>query len=230
MATMLFTCVLGILLGMRHALEPDHLAAVSTLSMERPSPRSGLLLGASWGLGHSLALVAVGGVLVGLHMHLPSQFEQSFECGVALMIVALGCRAVFQAARSSRQGAIALHRHGEVVHAHRFQERHIHLRRWTFASRPLLIGLVHGLAGSGALTALVFANLPTTASRVGYIFLFSMGSMIGMAALSGLAGVPLYRWGRNPKTASRLLFAAGLGSILVGAFWGIQSTQKLLFG
>jgi len=93
-----------------------------------------------------------------------------------------------------------------------------------------LIGLAHGLAGTGALTALVFANLPTTASRVGYIFLFSMGSMIGMAALSGLAGVPLYRWGRNPKTASRLLFAAGLGSILVGAFWGIQSTQKLLFG
>jgi ABC-type nickel/cobalt efflux system permease component RcnA len=230
MATMLLTCALGILLGMRHALEPDHLAAVSILSMERPGPRWGLLLGVSWGLGHSLALVAMGGALVGLQMHLPSQFEQAFESAVALMIVALGCRAVFQAARSSRQGAMALHRHGQVVHAHRFEERHIHLRRWTFARRPLLIGLAHGLAGTGALTALVFANLPTTASRVGYIFLFSTGSIIGMAALSGLAGFPLYRWGRNPKTASRLLLAAGLGSILIGAFWGIESTHKLLFG
>ncbi|MCA2980086.1 MAG: hypothetical protein INH37_17560, partial [Myxococcaceae bacterium] len=104
---------------------------------------------------------------------------------------------------------------------------HLHLCSWTFATRPLLVGLLHGLAGSGALTALVLAELPTTASRLGYIALFGAGSVLGMALLTGAAGVPLVRLARSPRLATGLLGVAGALSIIVGLCWGAASVAQL---
>lgn len=230
MTSVLLPCLLGLLLGVRHAFEPDHLAAVSTLATEQRGPRAGLLLGALWGVGHTLALLAVGGTLAVLGAQMPARVESAFEVLVAAMIVALGLRAVARAWREGRSGPLHQHAHGDLVHAHQAPPEHLHLSRWTLATRPLLIGVLHGLAGSGALTALVLAELPTSAARLTYILLFGAGSVVGMALLTGLAGVPLMRLARTPRLATSLLLAAGVVSTGVGAWWGLASGARLLAG
>src|SRR5256714_684357 len=150
---------LGSLLGMRHALEPDHLTAVSTLvTGERSSVRAAML-GASWGVGHTLSLVIVGAALVVLRTEMPARVADIFEMFVAVMLVALGIRAIVLAVRQGPIGPAHTHHHGHIVHKHAGATPHVHVGRWTLARRPLLVGAVHGLAGSGALTALVLATL-----------------------------------------------------------------------
>jgi len=211
--------VLGILLGMRHAGEPDHLAAIGTLVAEERSPRSGLRLGAFWGLGHTLALLAVAVLLTALQARLPARMADLFELGVAFMLLALGTRALARAVREGASGPSTVHAHGTDRHEHRGPERHVHLGPWTLSWRPLLVGIVHGLAGSGALTALVLASLPTTSARLWYVALFGAGSIAGMAILSGLAGWPLARIGRRPGAARILSGATGVFSIVLAVAW-----------
>jgi hypothetical protein len=212
---------LGSLLGMRHAFEPDHLAAVTTLvSTERNSVRAALL-GAWWGIGHTLALVVVGAALVVVRAELPGSVSDAFELGVALMLIALGIRSVRLAALQGPGGPRHLHRHGLVVHSHPAVPAHVHLGTWTFARRPLLVGAVHGLAGSGALTALVLATLPTTGARLMYVLLFGLGSTLSMAALSGLLGWPLARLGTHHRVARGVSIAVGCVSIVIGIMWGL---------
>jgi high-affinity nickel-transport protein len=219
---------LGSLLGMRHALEPDHLTAVSTLvTGERSSVRAAML-GASWGLGHTLSLVIVGAVLVVLRAEMPARVADLFELSVAIMLVGLGIRAIVLAVRQGPIGPAHTHHHGHVVHSHAGARPHVHVGRWTLARRPLLVGAVHGLAGSGALTALVLATLTSTAARITYMTLFGFGSTVGMAVLSGLLGWPLARLGANRAMTRALSIAVGCVSIGLGVFWGYPLTSRLL--
>ena len=212
---------LGSLLGMRHALEPDHLAAVTTMvSRERSSVRAALL-GAWWGIGHTLALLVVGAALVIVRAELPAAISDAFELAVALMLIVLGIRSVRVAALQAPGGPRHLHRHGLIVHSHPAVPAHVHIGTWTFAKRPLLIGAVHGLAGSGALTALVLATLPTTGARLMYVLLFGIGSTLGMAALSGLLGWPLARLGAHHRVARTISATVGCVSIVIGIMWGL---------
>lgn len=229
MGSLVAGCVLGLLLGMRHALEPDHLAAVSTLVAEHKSARSGLWLGAAWGLGHTLGLVAVGGVLAALRAQMPDRLGAGFECAVGVMLIVLGARAVVRAWREGQTGPDHTHHHGPSLHRHSAPTEHVHLRRWTLSRRPLAIGLVHGLAGSGAITALVLAQLPTTSARLVYIGLFGMGSIAGMACLTALAGLSFWKLRTAASSASRTLLAfAGTGSALLGAFWLVTSALEVI--
>jgi High-affinity nickel-transport protein len=214
---------LGSLLGMRHALEPDHLAAVSTLVSGERSGYKAAWLGACWGLGHTLALVAVGVSVLVLRTQLPARASSVFEFGVALMLVGLGLRAIYLAARQGPAGPIRAHHHGRVVHIHSGVTEHIHIGAWTLARRPLLVGAVHGLAGSGALTALVLTTLPTTAARLTYMTLFGLGSTLGMAALSGLLGWPLARAGNHQAVARAVSLAVGCASTVLGVYYGVTS-------
>lgn len=226
----LFAGMLGVAQGVRHALEPDHLAAVSTLASERPGARGGLVLGAWWGLGHTASLLFVGGSLAAVGARLPPQWAALFELLVAVMLIALGTRAVRRSLREGRAGAHHTHAHGGVAHAHPAPAAHVHAGRWTFSSRPLVVGLVHGLAGSGALSALVMAELPDTASRLAFIGLFGLGSMLGMAALTALLGTPLERLSRAPVWAGRALLLVGVLSVGLGLFWGARSALDVLAG
>ena len=219
---------LGILLGMRHALEPDHLTAVSTLvTGERSSVRAAML-GASWGLGHTLSLVAVGAVLLVLRAEMPAQIADLFELLVAVMLIVLGVRAIAIAVRQGPLGPAHTHHHGPVVHKHAGATPHVHVGRWTLARRPLIVGAVHGLAGSGALTALVLATLTSTLARITYMTLFGFGSTLGMALLSGLLGWPLARIGANRTMTRALSVLVGCLSIGLGIFWGYPLTARLL--
>jgi len=223
---LLTTSSLGSLLGMRHALEPDHLAAVSTLVAGERDGRSAYraaLLGACWGLGHTASLILVGTALVILRASMPPRATDLFEFCVALMLIGLGLRAIYLAARQGPAGPVHAHHHGRVVHTHPGAPAHIHIGAWTLARRPLLVGAVHGLAGSGALTALVLATLSTTAARLTYMMLFGLGSTLGMAALSGLLGWPLARAGKHQAVARGLSFAVGLGSLALGVYYGLTS-------
>lgn len=225
--TSLVPGLLGLALGVRHAFEPDHLAAVSTLATEQKSARAGLLLGAWWGLGHTASLLVVGGSLALLEAKMPERVALGFETLVGLMVLGLGLRALKRAFTEGRTGVTTTHTHFGQVHTHVGPGEHLHLNGWTLATRPLLIGLMHGLAGSGALTALVLAELPTAGERLGYIALFGLGSVAGMALLTGLAGLPLMRVARTPKAAAVLLGVAGLLSVGVGGFWAVASGVEL---
>jgi high-affinity nickel permease len=186
--------VLALALGVRHALEPDHLAAVSTLVAGGGGGRQALATGAVWGLGHSLALLALGALLLGLRARLPVRVENGLEAMVGLMLLALGAR--------------ALTRRSAEPHAH--------------ARRPLAVGLLHGVAGSGALTALAIAALPSLWAQLWFMLWFGVGAMAGMALCAGLAGFAL----RRASALQALLApAAGLLSMAIGA-WKLVTCLK----
>jgi hypothetical protein len=213
---------LGSLLGMRHALEPDHLAAVTTLVTGERSGYKAAFLGICWGLGHTAALIAAGTILVILRAEMPVRAADAFEFCVALMLIALGMRAIVLAARQGAAGPAHVHHHGHTMHVHQGAPAHVHIGAWTLARRPLIIGALHGLAGSGALTALVLAALPTTAARLTYMALFGIGSTLGMAVVSGLLGWPLARLGANQTVARTVSLTVGCVSTLLGVWWGFS--------
>jgi len=220
--------VLGLLVGIRHAFEPDHLAAVGTFVGEHRDGKRGIALGALWGLGHTLSLVVVGIVLAVFGASLPAGLAAGFELAVAVMLVGLGIRAITRAVRVDGIGPIKTHSHGGREHAHADAASHVHIAGRIVLWRPLAIGLVHGLAGSGALTALVFAELPSTALRIGYIALFGLGSIAGMAIATGIAGASLGTFARDPRTRRRLSVVTGAISIAIGILWGIPMAALLL--
>jgi hypothetical protein len=211
--------LLGTLLGARHALEPDHLAAVSTLVAERPRPRQAALLGALWGIGHAGALVIVGAVLLLARGQLPERAISAAELAVAVMLIVLGARGVRQALRGGA-GEVAPHRHGAVTHAHAGAHDHVHLGARAVALRPLVIGLIHGLAGSGGLTALALAEMPSAGAAMVYIGAFGAGSVAGMAAVSGVVGASRGAVVHSARARAALIGAAGALSVVVGVVWG----------
>ena len=204
---------------MRHAFEPDHLAAVSTLITGERSSAGAAWLGACWGLGHTLTLLTVGTVLVALQAEMPAFATEAFAFCVVSMLVGFGVRAIYQG--TCRVSTGSKHSHGK-----RGTLGPAQLRRWTFA-RPLVMGAVHGLAGSGALTALVMATLPSTAMRLSYLALFGVGSTVGMVALSGLLGWPIARVGGHRAVARTLSVAVGCVSTVLGLFWGYPVVRRL---
>ena len=228
MLELLTGCLLGGLQGVRHALEPDHLAAVSTLATQQECPRRVAVLGLWWGLGHALALLGLAGSLALLQRQLSPRWITGFELGVALLLLLLGARALRAAWRQPQDGPPLLHAHGGTRHHHRGPVAHLHLGRWTMARRPLLIGTVHGLAGSGSLTALALANMPSAGMRLWYIAVFGLGSLLGMAALSGVAGLPLTRAGRHPLVQRVMELTVGALSIGYGVYLSGPLLRRLL--
>ena len=207
------SCALGAAVGAQHALEPDHLAAVSTIVADHP--RRAAWMGAIWGLGHAAALLVVGCALIMARAELPEAGVAALELGVAVMLIALGARNLWRA--RLRSGPVRLHSHGGHSHAHAAGAHHIHVVGRAFAIRPLVIGLIHGLAGSGGLAALAAARMPSTATALAYIVLFGAGSVVGMALVSGAFGATL---GRLLRGRARLLVAAtGAVSVACGIAW-----------
>lgn len=204
---------LGTLLGIRHALEPDHLAALSVLLTGERSVRKAAWLGVYWGIGHTLTLLAAGTLLVVLRAEMPVMASDLLAGAVVLMLIGFGVRAIYLSA--SPAPATSTH-----SHVHGVAPRSTATGPWTLARRPLLVGAVHGLAGSGALTALVMSTIPSMGARLAYLALFGIGSTLGMAALSGLLGWPIARLGTHGAVARGISLAVGSTSIVLGLVWG----------
>lgn len=214
------SAVLGSLLGMQHAFEPDHLAAVATLMTGERTSAKAAWLGACWGLGHTLTLLAAGTALIVFRAEMPPAVTRAFEFGVVLLLIGFGARAIYRAACN----LVPRRTHS---HAKPATSRFVDVDRWALA-RPLLVGAIHGLAGSGTLTALVVATLPSTATRLGYLSLFGIGSTLGMVALSGLLGWQIARMGSDRTVVRTFSLAVGCISTVLGLFWGYPILSRLL--
>lgn len=214
---------------MRHALEPDHLAAVSTLAAEQRGRREGFILGAFWGAGHAVSLVLSAGSLVLIGAQMPVRLGVAFEAVVGVVIVALGVRAVLRAVALGKKGAVTQHSHAGEEHVHAGPAAHIHVSRFTLATRPLMMGVLHGIAGSGALTALVVARMEGTPARLLYVCVFALGSVVGMSVLTGTVTF----WLEKPtsrKLDAGVLGTAGAIAVVVGSYWGLAAVGTLISG
>jgi sulfite exporter TauE/SafE len=190
---------LGFLLGLRHALDADHVAAVSTLVSQHRSLARSCLLGTFWGLGHTLALLAAGVATIALKLSISPALERSVERGVGCMLVLLGAHVLFRSIAAAR------------VHTH----EHRHVLR--LGGRPFIVGLVHGLAGSAALMLLVAAAIPSPVGGLVYILLFGAGSTVGMLVLSGLIGLPfVLTANRSPRALVFIQVVAAVVSTVLG--------------
>lgn len=230
MLATLSACVLGFTSGMRHALEPDHLAAVSTLVAGEKSPRASFRYALAWGAGHGAMLVLAGGALAAFKSQLPDLATDLFELLVAVALVALGIRGLVQAARAGRIGPSFAHAHGDVTHAHAGPGDHLHLNRLTLARLPFAIGLLHGLAGSGALAALVVAKIPSPVFGLSFIAIYATGAAIGMAALAGVLGFPLARLARSQRAMAFAVGASAIASLVVGIAWAAPIVARFATG
>ncbi|HWL85794.1 MAG TPA: hypothetical protein VNO21_08335 [Polyangiaceae bacterium] len=220
MLVALMGAVLGVASGVRHAIEPDHLAAVSTFVAEQRSSRATVAFAAVWGIGHALMLMVVGGALLFLGRQMPAVLGDVFELIVAIMLIGLGVRGLLQAVRAHR----GRHHAHPIPLVPRAPTRPTH----THVGRPLAVGLVHGLAGSGALTALVISRMGSPLAGLGFMALYGFGAMLGMAMLAGVAGVPLARVVRSPYGMPILLALTGVVSLVVGATWGAPLALRML--
>lgn len=213
--------MVGVASGMRHAMEPDHLAAVSTFAVRERTPVGAMRFAAAWGVGHALMLLAVSGTLIVTRSELPFVVGQMFEVAVAVMLVLLGLRAIAQ------RPDLVPHAHANgVVHAgHDHEPRDAGVNGLV---RPLVVGVVHGLAGSGALTALTLATVGSATAGVAYVALYGFGAMVGMALLAGIAGAPLARLAKSTLAMRSLTVATGLVSVGVGIAWGAEAARHLV--
>ncbi len=232
-ATLLF----GLLLGLRHAVDADHVAAVTAIAGGRGGPRRSALVGLAWGLGHALTLGIVGGTLLALRVEMPERVSRLFELAVALMLIGLGAAAIAGLLR--HRVHVHEHEHDGVVHAHlhfhagphREGSVHLHPHPLRRALRPFLVGSLHGLAGTGALILLVMTTLPTVLLGLAYLAVFGAGSVAGMVLVSLAIGAPLAVASRRAAWLYGLLrAAAGLASLGLGLrlAWAIGIDGGLL--
>lgn len=225
----------GALVGMQHALEADHLAAVAALSARATTRRSLVLRGAWWGAGHTIALFAICGTVLLLGISLGDGLQATLEFAVGIMVSVLGLNVLWTIYR--RRIHFHAHKHGDGVrhlHAHSHEaermtdhadSRHEHRHPRHGLVKALTVGLVHGAAGSGALLVLLVAVSNSVATALGYIACFGLGSIAGMAALSFVASFPLSaaarsaRWLHNATMAAIGLFAIAIGANIAMANW-----------
>lgn len=215
----LLAVMTGLAQGARHAFEPDHLVAVSTLTTRAAGRGHALWLGATWGLGHSLSILLVGGALTLAGVAMPASLATGFELGVAAVLLFLGFKNVRAAWQAERGGPSQVHRHGGHSHTHSTRGEHVHVHSVPLAVRPLTVGIVHGLAGTGALTAALVVQLPSAGDRLLYLVLFGLGSVVGMGTLTALAAPLLGRL--SDKAMRRTSGLAGVLSLLAGLAWGV---------
>jgi hypothetical protein len=216
MLTMTLGWLWGLGQGLRHALEPDHVAAVSTVVAEQRGPRASATFAAAWGAGHALVLLLFGGALTLLRAELSESVAAVFELLVAVMLLVLGARGIVLAVAAWR--------------VPRTPAAHTHRTAPFGLARPVAIGVVHGLAGSGALTALVLAQWPSPAQGLVFIALYGLGAMVGMAILAGIAGIPLARFVQSRRGVPIVLGASGAFSLVLGFVWGVPILAQLAAG
>ena len=201
---MMTAAALGFLLGLRHAFDPDHVIAVSTIVARHRSPWTASWIGASWGVGHGATILAIGALVIGLRIAIPESFARNAELGIGLLLVGLGVANLFAAYASADGAATERHRTGHVL--------------GRTLARSALVGLAHGLAGSAAVALLATAAMPSPAAALLYLGVFGVGSVTGMVAFSLVVGGPLSLFANAAGRRRFVLAGSGLLSLLFGAY------------
>ncbi|MBI2357524.1 MAG: urease accessory protein UreH [Deltaproteobacteria bacterium] len=226
---------LGLILGVKHALDADHVIAVSTIVTEHRSFKWASLIGAFWGLGHTVTLFMVGLLVIGLRLTIPPKLALGLEFLVALMLIFLGGSIIWRSFLRERVHAHT-HAHNPETHTHfhlhgRSEENHSHSHPFRSMRKPFLVGMVHGLAGSAALMLLVLTTIPSPLAGLAYIVIFGAGSVGGMLALSSMIAVPFVLTAQRFSLFNRWIrVVAGAASIAFGLIlgWEILSSKSLL--
>jgi len=238
MDTALLTAAgLGFVLGLRHALDPDHLVAVSTLVSDRGAGRRTSLIGGFWGLGHAVTLLAGSAVVLALKLSVSDAVAGGLETIVAVMLVVLGVRSLWAGARGARVHA---HRHAHdgfdhvLLHAHaagraHAEAAHDHRHLFEGGLRPFAVGLVHGLAGSAGIALLAAGAARTAAEGLLYAGMLGLGALVAMLALTVLLSLPLDSLRRRFDALQRVVqLAAGLASAGLGLWmFGVHAAETL---
>ena len=245
-APLLPILLLGLLFGIQHATDPDHVVAVATIVARTRRFGAGALVGAFWGVGHTVTVTAVGLALIVFNVTVTPRVALSLELVVALMLIVLGILRIVWVFRASDPVPLAhlgephahatepalhshVHAHGDAMHRH----PHVHpparlLRALQTvgpaqAVRSALIGLVHGLAGSAAVALLVLSTIRGTAGALGYLLLFGVGTILGMTAITGLLSLPFtIRAPRMRRTRRALALTTGAVSLAFGLYLAFQ--------
>ena len=233
--------IIGFTLGLKHATEVDHVVAISTIVSQHKNVFRSAIVGALWGAGHTASLLVVGALALLLRVAIPERVSGWLEFGVALMIIGLGISALSRSVRKGTQIHVHEHSHDGLKHKHiHFHEhekkhepsstsRHSHaVSRVGF--KPLLIGTMHGLAGSGALTLLVLTQISSSWIALLYLAIFGVGSIAGMVLMSGLLGLPFALTSRSlTRIHGRLQAAAAVLSICFGLWYAYHTSAGVLF-
>jgi hypothetical protein len=253
MPDFLIVLALGFFLGMRHATDADHVIAVTTIVTRQRDVMAAAVTGLLWGVGHTLTIVAVGSAIILANLAIPHRVGTGMELSVGVMLIVLGMLnvAAFRnfgpgswrkaSTAGSRQIHTHAHSHGDYVHSHphgHAPEVHPHRpdqtplaaldrrfnRLWLYRSaRPLVVGVVHGLAGSAAVTLLVVAAVRDPAWAIGYLLVFGFGTIAGMMLITmSIASAFRLAGGRSRAASRHIGLAAGVASIVFGIAFTYQ--------
>jgi len=230
----------GFLIGLRHAIEADHVMAVASLSADK-SPREVVRQGVVWGLGHTLTLLVVGGIVIYADRLIPAEVANMLELIVGVMLLVLGVDLIRRAVKSRWHihphkhcnGHSHNHLHSHPVKVDREATWHDHFHPRDLPVRALLVGMMHGLAGSAALVLLALQTVQSPLTGFFYIMIFGLGSIAGMALLSIFIAVPM----RHPllqtgKLRNGLSGVIGISTMLLGAYtiYDLGMDGGVLFG
>lgn len=250
MSQLLALAGFGFLLGMRHATDADHVIAVTTILNRSRRFIHTTLIGALWGLGHTITVVVVGILIIGFNVVIPPPVGLAMEFAVALMLIALGVLNLTGGMRAITErltpGAPIhghdhghIHAHADAPEAHAHAHAHLHGHGtdphlggvsglvatfgWYQLLRPVGVGLVHGLAGSAAVALLVLATIQDTGAAIAYLVVFCLGVAAGMAALTTVIGLPFWIARARSQQINRwLTIGSGVLSLAFGLYLGYQ--------
>jgi high-affinity nickel-transport protein len=238
MLGLLTVIAIGFFLGMRHATDPDHVIAVTTIVTRERSARKSALIGAAWGVGHTLTILAVGGAIVIFRIVLPARLGLGMELAVGIMLIVLGVRNLEGLFTWSAAPVLIAQPATATISQPRIQDHHSHHNHrhaknlessaadhWLsrFGAyrlmRPLIVGVVHGLAGSAAIALLVLSTIPTPGWAVAYLVVFGFGTILGMMLITGaIAGTVSYGQKTFARIGHHVTWAAGVISVAFGLF------------
>jgi hypothetical protein len=216
--------LLGLVTGLRHSIEADHVAAVlSVVASSHKNIKRATMLGAIWGLGHTTSLFIAGLLVLLLAVNISDTLSSRMEFGVGIMLLFLGVTTFtgwsvgkfFKGLRHRKSSHKHIHHHyGNVVHSH----EHVHDdAEHGHGHKSLIVGMVHGMAGSGALLLIVLSTINSIPLGLAYIAIFGAGSIGGMAGISTLIGIPFVKLANSAKVSLLLRYAAAITTLAIGA-------------
>lgn len=251
MVGLLSIIAIGFFLGMRHATDPDHVIAVSTIVSQQRNAKRAALIGVFWGLGHTLTIFVVGSAIILFNLVIPVRIGLAMELSVGLMLILLGgwnlvsfMQAVPMAQLVANQDHPTVHSHpyshGDYTHSHPHThglQEHSHSEHNPLVRldrnlgdqafyqliRPLIVGIVHGLAGSAAVALLILASIRNSTWAVAYLLVFGVGTIAGMMLITmSIASAFRFVGNRFQAFGRRLALVSGLISVVFGLFLAYQ--------
>ncbi|MCU7938751.1 MAG: urease accessory protein [gamma proteobacterium symbiont of Bathyaustriella thionipta] len=223
--------IVGLFIGMRHALEADHIAAVASLVSGKQTLTHTIRVGSAWGIGHTITLFLFGSMVIFLDTEIPEYFADALEMAVGIMLVLLGADVLRRVSSQKIHFHSHYHRNGSYhfhAHSHAGESdlqhndlHHEHNHQQGFLRRALMIGMMHGMAGSAAVIILALGTVTSPLQGILYLLMFGIGSMLGMALLSVIISIPMHlsiqrlNWMHNGFQLMIGLITTGLGFFVI---------------